>query len=179
MGRADRSTPDVQSEHEVVREEHLGCHFHCPLDGTWPFLHRFVCHSQVSAIVDTMVSTVDDNSERLGGRHGPSAAQVVFFGNEFPSDDLKTLFRRLCQHSRDRRFRTLNAFLDVAAQTLKDEVAKLPQPARGAVPPFDSVLSLVEHGDFHPGPLGAAMESATLVAFQLSMLIGYVTGRDV
>jgi asperthecin polyketide synthase len=100
--------------------------------------------------------------------------RLVFFGNEFPTDDLKDLFRRLLRHSRDRRFRVLAAFLEESTVVLKDEVSKLPRPLKDLVPHFANVLTLVEHGDFRQGPLGAAIESALLTVLELGMLIGYV-----
>lgn len=106
---------------------------------------------------------------------GEMQAKLVFFGNEFPSDDLKDLFRRLHQLSKDRRFRTLATFQDEATRVLQHEIAKLPQPIKDEVGHFDNLLALAEHGDFRPGALGAAMESALLTALQLCMLIGYVT----
>ena len=104
----------------------------------------------------------------------PGSADVVFFGNNFPNDDLKDLFRRLTRHSKDVRFRTLAAFLETATNTLKDEIVKLPPHARDEAPHFDNFLGLVEHGDFRGGALSAAMESATLTTLQLAMVIGYV-----
>lgn len=101
-------------------------------------------------------------------------AKLVYFGNEFPSDDLKDLFRRLLQHSKDRRFRLLAAFLEESTIILKDEVSKLPQSLKDLMPHFDTILTLVEVGDFRQGALGAAVESALLTVLELGMLIGYV-----
>lgn len=101
-----------------------------------------------------------------------NGSKVVFFGNEFPSDDLKLLFRHLHRHSKDRRFRLLSAFIHEATLVLKDEISKLPQLLQDQVPHFESVLTLAEHGDFRQGGLGAAMESALLVVLQLGTLIG-------
>ncbi|KAJ0419484.1 hypothetical protein BJY00DRAFT_285769 [Aspergillus carlsbadensis] len=98
--------------------------------------------------------------------------KVVFFGNEFPSDDMKVLFRHLHRHSNDRRFRLLSAFIHEATLVLKDEISKLPKILQDQVPHFESVLILAEHGDFREGGLGAAMESALLVVLQLGILIG-------
>lgn len=100
--------------------------------------------------------------------------RVVFFSNEFPSDDLKELFRRLDQHSKDRRFRLLSIFLEESTAVLKDEVSKFPRPLKELVPPFDSVLGLVDV-DFRQGPLGAAMESSILTILELGLFIGYVS----
>ncbi|RFU27286.1 hypothetical protein B7463_g9051, partial [Scytalidium lignicola] len=108
----------------------------------------------------------------------PDSAEVVFFGNNFPNDDLKDLFRRLSRLSKDVRFRTLAAFLDTATNTLKDEIVKLPPPARDEAPHFDNILGLVEHGDFRGSALSAAMESATLTTLQLAMVIGHYEAQN-
>ncbi|DAA75798.1 TPA_exp: putative Polyketide synthase [Trichophyton benhamiae CBS 112371] len=103
--------------------------------------------------------------------------RVVFFSNEFPSDDLKELFRRLDQHSKDRRFRLLSIFLEESTAILKDEVSKLPRPLKELVPPFGSVLGLVDV-DFRQGPLGAAMESSMLTILELGLFIGHYESED-
>ncbi|KAF4219428.1 hypothetical protein CNMCM6457_003033 [Aspergillus fumigatiaffinis] len=105
-------------------------------------------------------------------------AQTVWFGNEFPSDDLKDLFRRLHQHSKDRRFRLLSVFLDESTAILKEEVANLPQQLRELVPHFDTACTLAEV-DFRQGALGAAMESALLTILELGMLIGNYEAEDI
>lgn len=106
--------------------------------------------------------------------HSTPYTKLVFFGNEFPNDDLKGLFRCLLQHSKDRRFRQLAAFLEESTLVLKKEVAQLPEPLKKLVPHFNTLLPLVEVGDFRQGPLGAAMESALLTVLELGMFIGYV-----
>lgn len=108
---------------------------------------------------------------RPEGRRG-NEASVVYFGNEFPNDDLKDLFRRLLQRSKDRRFRLLASFFQEATLVLKEEVAKLPRPARDEVPHFDTVLTLAEHGDFRDTSIAAAMEGVFLTVLQVGMLIG-------
>ncbi|KAL4874942.1 hypothetical protein BJY04DRAFT_233188 [Aspergillus karnatakaensis] len=105
--------------------------------------------------------------------------KLVFFGNEFPSDDLKLLLRNLLRQSQDRRFRLLSAFVHEATLVLRDEISKLPQYLQNQVPHFESVLTLAEHGDFREGGLGAAMESALLVVLQLGHFIGAHEANDV
>lgn len=97
--------------------------------------------------------------------------KLIFFGNEFPTDDLKSLFRGLFLHSKDRRFRQLATFLEESTQVLQKEVAKLPASLKKMVPHFDTILPLIDV-DFRQGPLGAAMESALLVVLELGMFIG-------
>ncbi|KAL4807182.1 hypothetical protein BDV18DRAFT_159401 [Aspergillus unguis] len=101
------------------------------------------------------------------------SATLIFFGNEFPNDDLKGLFRCLLRLSKDRRFRQLAAFLEESTLVLKKEVAALPQPLRELVPHFHTLLPLAELSDFRQGPLGAAMESALLTVLELGMFIGH------
>ncbi|KAJ5714339.1 Non-reducing polyketide synthase vrtA [Penicillium malachiteum] len=108
-----------------------------------------------------------------------TSVKLLFFGNEFPNDDLKDLFRRFVQHGKDRRFRLLAAFLDESTLVLKQEISKLSQVLKDQIPHFDTVLTLVEHGDFRAGALGAAMESALLIVLQLGMLIGHHEAEDV
>lgn len=116
----------------------------------------------------------DDNVKSLATSQGSPVPRLLFFGNEFPSDDLKDIFRRLVRHSKDRRFRVLASFLDEATRVIKDEISKLPLDLRKHVPHFDTVLTIPEHGDFRQTGLGAAMESALLIVLQLGGLIGWV-----
>jgi hypothetical protein len=97
---------------------------------------------------------------------------LLYFGNEFPNDDMNELFRRLQKHSKDRRFRLLNAFLEESTLVLQDEVAKLPHHIKSRVPHFDNIVTLWEHGYLRELGLGAAMESAFLLILQLGLFIG-------
>ncbi|KAI9372093.1 hypothetical protein BJX61DRAFT_553236 [Aspergillus egyptiacus] len=101
------------------------------------------------------------------------STKLVYFGSEFPNDDLKGLFRCLLRHSKDRRFRQLAAFLEESTLVLKKEVRALPQSLKALVPHFHSLLPIVEVEDFRQGPLGAAIESALLTILELGMLIGH------
>lgn len=103
----------------------------------------------------------------------PSHPRLIFFGNEVPSDGAKDLFRRLRQHSKDRRFRLLSIFLEESTAILKEEAAKLPKQLQELIPHFDSVCALADV-DFRQGPLGAAMESALLTILELALFIGCV-----
>ena len=98
--------------------------------------------------------------------------KIIFFSNEYPSDDLRDLFRRLHRHAKDKRFPFLSAFLDESTATIKEEASKLPRPLQDLIPSFNSILTLADHGDFRHGPLGAAMESALLTVLEIGMLIG-------
>jgi asperthecin polyketide synthase len=97
---------------------------------------------------------------------------LLYFGNEFPSDDVNEIFRRLQQHSKDRRFRLLNAYLEDSILVLQDEIAKLPHSVRSQVPHFDNIATLSEIGYLRELGLGAAMESAFLLILQLGLFIG-------
>ncbi|KAL3457362.1 hypothetical protein BJX64DRAFT_295952 [Aspergillus heterothallicus] len=99
--------------------------------------------------------------------------ELIFFGNEFPNDDLKGLFRNLLRAAKDRRFRQLASFLEESTLVLKREIAALPQSLKVLVPHFHTLMPLVEVDDFRQGPLGAAMESALLTVLELGMFIGH------
>ncbi|EFY95624.1 polyketide synthase [Metarhizium robertsii] len=109
---------------------------------------------------------------------GVSQPRLVYFGNEFPNDDLNELFRKLLQHSKDRRFRSLSAFLDEASLVLQEEIAKLPHNVRSQVPHFDNIVTLSENGYLRELGLGAAMESALLIVLQLALFIGHYEAKD-
>ncbi|KZF25341.1 beta-ketoacyl synthase domain-containing protein [Xylona heveae TC161] len=104
---------------------------------------------------------------------------LIYFSNDFPNDDLKDLFRRLHRHSKDRRFTLLATFLENCARVLKEETNHLPQSLRELVPPFETLFTLVDGGQFRLGPLGASMESAFLCALQVGMIIGHYEGRHI
>ncbi|KAJ5908598.1 VrtR2 [Penicillium taxi] len=87
--------------------------------------------------------------------HAKGQPKLLYFGNELPNDDLNDLFRRLLQHSKDRRFRLLNA-----------------------APYFDNILTLSEQGYLRELGLGAAMESAFLLILQLGLFIGHHEASD-
>lgn len=94
--------------------------------------------------------------------------KLAFFSNEFPNDDLKDLFRRLQRNSKDKRFRFLALFLDEVNVVVREELLKLPQALQDLLPPFQTVLSLV---DFHQGPLGGALENTLLCVLEIGMFI--------
>ncbi|KAL4925855.1 ketoacyl-synt-domain-containing protein [Aspergillus undulatus] len=98
---------------------------------------------------------------------------LLYFGNEFPNDDVNELFRRLQQHSKDRRFRHLDSHLQESVLVLQDEIAKLPHHVRSRVPHFDNIVTLSEQGYLRELGLGAAMESAFLLILQVGLFIGH------
>ncbi|KAI4246107.1 MAG: hypothetical protein L6R40_002059 [Gallowayella cf. fulva] len=116
---------------------------------------------------------MDNHSTASTDMVNDEKTKVIFFSNEFPSDDLRDLFRRLQRHSKDKRFRYLNTFLEECTDVVKEEARRLPQHVQSLIPNFATVLTLVEHGDFRQGPLGAAMESVVLCVLELGMLIGH------
>ncbi|WPH03598.1 Hypothetical protein R9X50_00648000 [Acrodontium crateriforme] len=103
---------------------------------------------------------------------------LLYFGNEYPTDDLKELFRRLHNHAKDRRFPALAIFLRNSTIVLKQELPKLPEDVQKLVPHFDSITDLADAGDFRHGPLGAAMESALLTVLEVGHFIGHYESKD-
>jgi hypothetical protein len=100
--------------------------------------------------------------------------KLVFFGNDFPSDDLNDVFRRLQIHSKDKKHLHLAAFLDEATFALRDEIRGLPDGLRKLIPHFESVLDLVNFSDLRKGPLGQVIEGVLLCVLELAIFIGYV-----
>jgi hypothetical protein len=102
----------------------------------------------------------------------PGKMKVIYFSNEFPSDDTRDLFRRLRVHSKDKRYPTLARFIAEATAALRGEVAGLPSSLRATVPKFDSIFSLEEQTALRQGPLGGAIDGVLLCALQIATLIG-------
>jgi len=97
---------------------------------------------------------------------------VVFFGNEFPKDDLRSTFRHLHSHGKDRSLAILTQFFDEATLALKDEVRRLPSELKRLIPPFDSVLSWAENTGLREGQLTGAVDGVLLVVVQVATYLG-------
>jgi asperthecin polyketide synthase len=100
------------------------------------------------------------------------SSRLVFFGHEFPNDDLRDLFRRLHTNSKTQRFRLLATFLDACSEVIHEEIASLPLHLKKLVPPFKSILSIADDPNFRQGPLGGALESALLCVLEVGMFLG-------
>lgn len=107
----------------------------------------------------------DDDSIRM---------KLVYFSNEFPHDDLQHVFRRLHQHSKDRRHPILARFLDEATLALRDEVRQLNTVLKASIPPFESILNFADFAELRKGPLCGSVDGILLCVVELGTLIGYV-----
>lgn len=116
---------------------------------------------QPSITPSTVESLVDPGTMKLG-----------YFSNEFPHDDLKDLFRRLHNHSRDKQHPSLARFIYEATLALREEIRLLPATLRNLVPPFETVFDLAEFSELRNGPLGGAVDGLLLCAVQLATFIG-------
>lgn len=117
---------------------------------------------------------MDTPSSVSTDRMNEFTTKLVFFSNEFPNDDLKDLFRRLQRHSKDKRFPLLAAFLEECTVLIQREALKLPKALQDILPPFQTVLTLVDNNQLRQGPLGGALECAFLCILEIGMFIGYV-----
>jgi hypothetical protein len=98
---------------------------------------------------------------------------LVYCGNEFPSDDLVGIFGCLQRHARDRKFPFLAIFLSECTSMVKRELALLPQGLRESLPPFQNILALATHFvENRNGPLAGALDGALLCIAQIGLLIG-------
>lgn len=102
----------------------------------------------------------------------PAKMKIVYFGNEFPHDDLKDLFRRLHGHSKGRQHPVLSRFIDEATLAVREEVRLLPAQLKGLVPAFESLFNLADHVNLRNGPLGESINGMLLCAVQLAAFIG-------
>ncbi|KAJ5509761.1 ketoacyl-synt-domain-containing protein [Penicillium freii] len=68
--------------------------------------------------------------------------KAIYFGNEFPTDDLSNLLRRLHNHSKQRGHVVLARFLNKATRALRNEVSQLRAGLAELVPSFESVTTL-------------------------------------
>lgn len=102
----------------------------------------------------------------------PTVMKIVYFGNELPHDDLRDLFRRLLNLSKDRQHRLLAAFIHEATVAVKDEVRQLPSAIRSQFPPLETIFDLANYDELRTGPLGGAVEAVLLCAVQLATFIG-------
>ncbi|KAL9111221.1 MAG: hypothetical protein Q9227_004299 [Pyrenula ochraceoflavens] len=99
--------------------------------------------------------------------------KLVYFSNEFPYDDLQTLFRELHRHSKGRQYPILARFLDEATLAIREEVQQLPADLKSLIPPFESILNFSDFVDLRKGPLCGSIDGILLCTLELGALIGY------
>ena len=98
--------------------------------------------------------------------------KLVYFSNEFPHDDLPSLFRELHQHSKDRRHPILARFLEEATLAVRDEIRQLPSALRALIPPFETILNFSDFADLRHGQLCGSIDGILLCTVELGTLIG-------
>ena len=98
--------------------------------------------------------------------------KLIYFSNEFPHDDLQTVFRELYRHSKDRRYPVLARFLDEATLAIRDEIRQLPTAFRALIPPFENILSFSDFSELRTGQLCGSVEGILLCTIQVGTLIG-------
>lgn len=97
---------------------------------------------------------------------------LTYFGNKFPHDDLPYLARQLHVHSKDRHHHILARFIDTATLALREEVRRLPASLQELLPPFATILDLVEYPSLRNGPLSGSIEGSLLCVVELAIFIG-------
>ena len=105
-------------------------------------------------------------------RSSPKILKVVYFGSDFPNDDVLQLLRKLHLYSKDRRYPIVSRFIDEVTLAVRDEVRQLPSHLRSLVPPFQSVLHLGDETELRQGPLGESVSGSLLCVLQLAAFIG-------
>lgn len=100
----------------------------------------------------------------------------MFFGNDFPSDSLIDLFRRLHRWSKDKRFTKLALFLEESVTVIQEEIHQLSQSVPDQIISIQNIVGLVDAWEpIRTTPVGGAIESALLCVLQIGVLIGYET----
>ncbi|EED18910.1 polyketide synthase, putative [Talaromyces stipitatus ATCC 10500] len=112
----------------------------------------------------TASSDSDDDSPKM---------ELVYFSNEFPSEDLQNLFRQLHSHSKDKNHPVLACFLNEATWAVKDEVRRLPTELKQLISPFETILSWAEDTELREGLICGAVDGVLLTVVQLATYIGY------
>ena len=98
--------------------------------------------------------------------------ELVYFSNEFPKDDLPSLFRRLHNHSKDKSHPSLAHFIKEATCAVRDEIRRLPTELKQSSPPFESLLSWAENTELRQGVICGAIDGVLLIVAQLATFIG-------
>jgi hypothetical protein len=97
---------------------------------------------------------------------------LAYFGNEFPHDDLPYLARQIHTHSKDVRHHILARFINTATAVLREEVRKIPASLKALLPPFATVLDLVDYPELRTGPLSGSIDGVLLCVVELAIFIG-------
>lgn len=101
--------------------------------------------------------------------------KAIYFSNEFPTDDLSILLRRLHNHSKQRGHVVLARFLNEATRVLRNEVSQLRAGLAELVPSFESVTTLAGETELRRGQLSQSIDGVLLCVLQLGTYIGYDT----
>lgn len=133
-----------------------------------------ITYAQNSIIQQKMMETTPTS-----GSESPSDFQrlrVVYFGNEFPRDDLQYLYRRLHIHSQNKQHSLLAQFIDNATSVVREEVRYLPAELKKLLPPFRTIFDLADDAELRRGPLCGSIDGVLLCVVQLATFIGYRIG---
>lgn len=101
--------------------------------------------------------------------------KTLYFSNEFPTDDLSTILRRLHKQSKHCSHSILARFLHEATRVLRNEVSQLRSELAQLVPAFESVTTLASETKLRKGPLSQSIDGVLLCVLQLGTYIGYVS----
>lgn len=98
--------------------------------------------------------------------------KIAYFSNEYPVDDPQELYRRLHQHSKDRRHPLLDRLFDEADGAVRAEIERLPTELKSIIPPFESITTLVEYPELRKGRLGGSIDGVILCVLQIATYLG-------
>ncbi|KAJ5412593.1 uncharacterized protein N7487_006952 [Penicillium crustosum] len=129
--------------------------------------------------MSTSSSSPSTTSVDMGVYTPPAEAEelpkfkAIYFSNEFPTDDLSILLRRLHNHSKQRSHAVLARFLNEATRVLRNEVSQLRTELAELVPSFESVTALAGETELRKGRLSQSINGVLLCVLQLGTYIGH------
>ncbi|KAK4960935.1 Type I Iterative PKS [Elasticomyces elasticus] len=105
--------------------------------------------------------------------------EILYFGNEFPKEDLQDVFRLLHNHNRSVRHPLLDQLISNTTQAIKHEIKQLPSKLSDLIPPFATLFDWAENAELREGMLCGAVEGVLLVLLQLSLYISHVENHAI
>ncbi|KAI1116521.1 putative polyketide synthase, partial [Nemania sp. NC0429] len=114
---------------------------------------------------------LDKEAAANGTGDSRTEMKLIYFSNEFPHDNIQTLFNQLQHLSKQRRHPVLARFIDEATLAIRDEVRQLPVALRALIPPFESIFAFSQFTNLREGPLCGSIDGILLCAVELGVFI--------
>lgn len=104
--------------------------------------------------------------------------EIIHFNNEFPKEDLQSIFRQLVKHSQENSHRLLAHFISEATRAVKDEIQQLSLQSRKCFSPFQDLFAWAEDTQLREGLFCGAVDGVLLVFLQICLYIIHVENQS-